>query len=181
MRQRGASILLASALALGVVATACAGQDNPTVQSGGGGEDTGEGHEEQGTVAIGDEDATNHGSADVAGSSTFELELDDNYFGPTVLEGEAGQALTVELHNEGDATHTFTIDGGVDQELEPGTEGVTAEVSFPDDGALVFYCRFHRGGGMLGALSVGGDLTVAPAAGGGGDPTEEDSGSGYPY
>jgi plastocyanin len=176
-------MLLAAALALGLVATGC-GDDNPAIQSGGGGhEDQGEGHESQGVVDIGGEEATNHGSADVAGSTSFELELDDNYFGPTVLEGDAGQTLTVQLHNEGDATHTFTIDGVVDEELAPGTEDVSADVTFPDDGALVFYCRFHRGSGMLGALSVGGALDVAPAAD---DDTSEDGsgddsgGSGYP-
>ena len=178
-------MLLAGALALGLVATACA-NDNPAIQTGGGDEDAGEGHEEQGTVDIGGEEATNHGSAGVEGSASFELELDDNYFGPTVLEGEAGQALTLRLHNEGEATHTFTIDGAVDEELAPGTEDVTADVTFPEDGALVFYCRFHRGGGMLGALSVGGDLTVAPAGDDSGDEPEDESeddsgGSGYTY
>jgi plastocyanin len=160
------TLLLSAAVSLSLVAAACA-EDQPTIRSAGGDqEDQGEGHAAQGTVTIAGEEATNHGRTDVAGDSEFELELDDFYFGPTILEGEAGQSLTVSLHNEGDAPHTFTIDGVVDDELQPGDEG-TAEVTYPDSGALVFYCRFHRGGGMLGALSVGGSLEAGSSDGSG--------------
>jgi plastocyanin len=165
-------LALSLALSFGMVATACA-EDQPAIQAGGEGEqeeemgheDEGEGHEAQGTKEIGGEEATYHGTTDVTGESGFELELDDFYFGPTVLEGDAGQALALILHNEGDAPHTFTIDGGVDEELEPGAEGVAVEVTYPDAGALVFYCRFHRGQGMLGALSVDGSLETSGTGG----------------
>lgn len=157
-RARLAPSLLAVPLAIGLVATACAEEGQPAGQPQGGGEEKG------GTIQVAGEEASNHGTEDVAGASDIELELDDFYFEPTVLEGQAGQALTVDLFNEGDAPHTFTIDSlGVDQTLQPGDEGVTAEVTFPDSGALLFYCRFHAGGGMRGGLSVGGDLK--PAAG----------------
>lgn len=166
-------LLLSAAVSLSLVAAACA-KDQPTIKSAGGDqEDAGEGHAAQGTIPIGSEEATNHGNTEVAGESEFELELDDFYFGPTVLEGEAGQALTLSLHNEGQASHTFTIDGGVDQELRPGDES-TAEVTFPDSGALAFYCRFHRGQGMLGALSVGGSLETAGSGGSGNMGSEYD-------
>jgi plastocyanin len=168
------TILLSAAVSLSLVAAACA-EDQPAIQSAGGDqEDQGDGHEAQGTVTIGGEEATNHGRTDVAGMSEFELELDDFYFGPTVIEGEAGQALTLSLHNEGEAPHTFTVDGGVDQEVQPGDES-SAEVTFPDSGAVVFYCRFHRGGGMLGALSVGGSLDSEGSAG------TDPGGAGYGY
>lgn len=138
---------------------------------GNGGEESEEAEtEEGGTISVGGLDANDHGSADVAGESRVELEADDFYFEPTVLSGEAGQTLTVEVVNEGDATHTFTLeDQGVDVELDPGQSG-EAEVTFPDSGALVFICRFHSGQGMRGALSVGGDLEPAAGSeGGGGD------------
>ncbi len=158
-------------LALGL-ASACA-EDQPAAQGGGSGEhgaahgdeDAGEGHAEQGTVLIGGYEATNHGTTDVAGMPDFELELDDFYFGPTVLEGEAGQQLALGLHNEGGVSHTFTIDeAGIDEELPSGADGISIDVTFPDSGALVFYCAFHRGQGMLGALSVGGSLETAEAS-----------------
>ena len=161
-------ILMSLALCFGLVTVACA-QDDPAIQAGaeesegGDHEDEGEGHEDQGTKEIGGEEATYHGTTDIAGSTELELEADDFYFGPTVLDGDAGQSLTLSLHNEGDAPHTFTIDeAGIDEELQPGDEG-SIDVTFPDSGALVFYCRFHRGQGMLGALSVDGSLDAAEA------------------
>jgi plastocyanin len=175
----GAPAGLALVLALGMVAAACA--EEPRAGTGGGGG----GGEEDRTVTIAGQEATSHGSEDVTGAEEIGVELDDFYFEPTVLEGEAGQTLTVTMFNEGDAPHTFTIDElQVDEELQPGDEDVTAEVTFPDSGALVFYCRFHVGGGMLGGLSVGGDLNAATGGSGGGsagtDSGSEDSGGSYP-
>ncbi len=159
------TILLSLGLTLGLVASGC-GDDRPAVQSEGGGDhadhgddDAGEGHAAQGTTQIGGVEATFHGSTDVSGTSAFQLELDDSYFGPTILEGEAGQQLALGLYNEGGIPHTFTIDGaGIDEELPSGADGIEIDVTFPDAGALVFYCRFHRDQGMVGALSVGGSL-----------------------
>jgi plastocyanin len=174
--------LWAVALAMGLVATACAEEQ---LAGGGGGGGGGGGQEGEETVTIAGRDAASHGSEDVTGADEIQLELDDFYFEPTVLEGEAGQTLTVSMFNEGDAPHTFTIDElQIDEELQPGDEGLTAEVTFPDSGALVFYCRFHVGGGMLGGLSAGGDLNAASGVSGGGatDETEtEDSGGGGDY
>ncbi len=136
----------ALALALGLLAASC-GQDEPTVEGGQ--------EQEGGTIQIAGQEANDHGSENVAGKSELEMELDDFYFAPTVLEGEAGQTLTLNLFNEGDAPHTFTIEEqGIDETLEPGDEGVTVEVTFPDSGELVFVCTFHEAQGMIGGLSV---------------------------
>jgi plastocyanin len=170
-RYTGAPGGLALVLVLGLVAAACA--EEPAGGGGGGG-----GGEESRTVTIAGQEAASHGSEDVTGAGEIEVELDDFYFEPTVLEGEAGQTLTVTMFNEGDAPHTFTIDElQIDEELQPGDEDVSAEVTFPDSGALVFYCRFHVEGGMLGGLSVGGDLNAATGVSGGGS-AGTDSGSG---
>ncbi len=156
-------VLLSVALSLGLVASACA-EDQPAIQSESGGEDAehedeGEGHSDQGTKEIAGESATYHGTTDVSGSSDFQLEADDFYFGPTILGGDPGQQLTLGLTNEGGVSHTFTIDeAGIDEELPSGADGIAIDITFPDSGALVFYCRFHRGQGMLGALSVDGSL-----------------------
>lgn len=171
-------VLAILALSVGLVASACGEEAPPAAGGGGQQEDSGEGHEEQGNVTIAGRLATNHGSEDVSGSSEAEIELDDFYFGPTVLEGEAGQQLTVTLFNEGEAPHTFTVDElEIDEELEPGTSDVTVDVTFPDSGALAFYCRFHESGGMVGGLSVGGDLEAARAGGSSGG--EMETGPGY--
>jgi plastocyanin len=110
--------------------------------------------DEAGTITLGGETANDHGTEEVAGESSIELELDDFYFEPTVLRGEAGQSITLEVFNEGDEAHTFTSDElGVDEELQPGDE-TTIDVTFPDSGQVVFFCRFHDAQGMRGALEV---------------------------
>jgi plastocyanin len=170
-------MILALAGTLGLVAASCGGET--TVSSGGGGggggqtEDPGEA---SGTFSI--EDASDHGAADLSGLTETSLELDDFYFEPTVLMGEAGQTVNIELENEGTNPHTFTLDDGtVDEELDPGAK-VEVDVTFPDSGHLRFVCRLHEGGGMIGALSVEGDLGAKPAGmaeGSGGD-AEDDGG-----
>ncbi|MCA1726521.1 MAG: cupredoxin domain-containing protein [Actinobacteria bacterium] len=117
-------------------------------------EEGGEGHD-GGTIQIEGQDANDHGSKDVSGMDEIEMELDDFYFSPTVLEGEAGQTITLQAFNEGGETHTFTIeDGDVDETLDPEVNK-DIEVTFPDSGVLAFECRFHEGQGMRGALSIG--------------------------
>ncbi|HEX2029870.1 MAG TPA: cupredoxin domain-containing protein [Actinomycetota bacterium] len=137
---------LALALALGLLATACGGGDD---------QPTGGGDQEGGTVQVAGQQANDHGTENVAGMSQLEFELDDFYFEPTILEGEAGQTLTLNLFNEGDAPHTFTLEEqGIDEELQPGQEHVTVEVTFPDSGEVAFICRFHEAQGMIGGLRV---------------------------
>jgi plastocyanin len=112
------------------------------------------GDEEGGTTTIGGESANDHGSEDVSGESSIAFEMDDFYFEPTVLEGEAGATLTLEVENEGENTHTFTSDElGIDQEVEAGQEA-EIDVTFPDSGQVMFFCRFHQDQGMRGALEV---------------------------
>ena len=171
------------ALSMILLAGACA-EERPAVSPGGQGQGTaeaeGEETSDEGTVMIAGEEATNHGAEDVTGLSELELEVDDYYFEPTVLEGEAGQSLSVSLHNEGAVAHTFTIDGQeVDVQLSGGASG-QADLTFPESGALVFYCTFHRSSGMLGGLSVGGELSAASGgSGGGGGSGGSPSGPGY--
>ena len=149
---------LATVVALVLVATACAEEKTPTPQAADGDQ-----------ILVAGEEANNHGTEDIAGASDFELEMFDFYFQPTVLSGEAGQTITLELLNEGSNAHTFTLDTiQVDLEVPPGQNG-TSKVTFPESGALLFYCRFHAGGGMRGGLSVGGDLDAAAGSQGGGD------------
>jgi plastocyanin len=96
-----------------------------------------------------------HGSATVKDGASVEIELDDFYFGPTYLTGPAGAKLTVELSNEGQKNHTFTIDSAkIDQEIDPGKKA-TVQVTLPASGSLAFYCKFHVSGGMQGAFAVG--------------------------
>jgi hypothetical protein len=65
---------------------------------------------DEGTITIAGENANDHGTEDVSGESSIEFELDDVYFEPTVLQGEAGQTITLEAFNEGaEATIEITF------------------------------------------------------------------------
>lgn len=142
-------------VALLLVATACSGG------AGGG----------QGSLTIVGQAANDHGTEDVTAATQVGLELDDYYFSPTVLSGEAGQTLELRLGNAGEAAHTFTVDAlGIDVTVEPGQEA-RVDVTFPDSGAFAFICRFHAGRGMRGGLSAGGSLE---GAGGGTAPGDVD-------
>jgi plastocyanin len=94
-----------------------------------------------------------HGSKDVSGKDDVELEveLDNFYFSPTFVKATAGQSIKVALTNEGSAPHTFTVDGGPDEQLAPKAKK-TVTVTAPSSGVLVYYCRFHQGQGMQGAF-----------------------------
>jgi plastocyanin len=94
-----------------------------------------------------------HGTKDVStASGKVEIELYDNYFEPTILKGKPGQMVELELKNEGNAAHTFTLaEQSVDKEIQPGDETET-DVKFPASGELKFVCKFHGAEGMIGAL-----------------------------
>jgi len=117
---------------------------------------TGESESEGGgeTTIAGDK-ANLHGTKDVSGMDEVDMELDDNYFGPTVLQGDPGQTLKIELENEGGTEHNFSIDDqNVDQDVEEG-EDASVTVTFPDSGVLQFYCSYHKQLGMVGGLETG--------------------------
>jgi plastocyanin len=125
--------------------------------AGCGGSNGDESSEEGGSTTIAGMTAELHGTKDVSGETgKVEVELDDDYFEPTILEGKPGQTVTLELMNEGNSTHTLTIsDQGVDQEVQPGDEA-EVDVTFPKSGELAFVCRFHESKGMVGALESSG-------------------------
>jgi plastocyanin len=117
--------------------------------------------------------ANDHGTKTASSSGKTEVELDDFYFEPTVLQGKPGEQVELELKNESKVEHTFTIDSqGIDQDLQPGDEAEVM-VTIPKSGAVSFYCKFHKSSGMAGALAVSGNT------GGGGGGTTTSGGKGY--
>ncbi len=95
-----------------------------------------------------------HGTAKA--TDGMEVELDNFYFGPTVIEATTGQTFKVELFNEGGAPHTFTIDSlDVDVTLAP-EERMDVTITAPGTaGTVAFYCKFHQTSSkMQGALVV---------------------------
>jgi plastocyanin len=133
------------ACTVAVALSACGGEDET-----GGEEEAGNG----GRVTLEGERANDHGTEDVSGADSIEFEMDDFYFEPTVLEGDAGQQITLEAFNEGEQRHNLTIeDQGIDEDVEPGAQ-TEIEVTLPDSGTLLFVCKYHAGQGMRGALRV---------------------------
>ena len=99
-------------------------------------------------------EANDHGSAMVEDSGKTEVELDDNYFEPTVLEGSPGKNVLLELKNEGGTEHNFTLeDQSIDEDVEAGEE-TEVMVKLPQSGELSFYCKYHKDLGMAGALKA---------------------------
>jgi len=97
----------------------------------------------------------NHGTIDVGGQTAEDVQTHDYYFDPTILSGSGGQTITISVHNTTSKTHNFSLPlQQIDQDVGPGqTEKVT--VTLPASGELVFFCKYHRSRGMLGALEAG--------------------------
>ena len=102
-----------------------------------------------------DADGTATGSGEEAGgteSVALQVTAVDNSFDPNTLSAPAGSEVTVELTNEGNNPHTFTIDdpevdtGGVD-----GGDSATVTFAMPD-APVTFYCTIHGEDTMSGTL-----------------------------
>jgi plastocyanin len=165
-------VLIVALVALVLIAAGCGSSSSSssgnegttTEESGGGG---------GGQKTIAGVNANDHGTKAVEDSGKTEVELDDYYFEPTVLQGKPGEKVTLELKNEGQTEHTFTIDSqGVNQDLGPGEEA-EVDVTIPKSGVVSFYCKFHKSEGMAGALAVKGGTGGMTDTG-----TTEDNGGG---
>jgi plastocyanin len=96
-----------------------------------------------------------HGSTRVGDGDTIEMEMDEDYFAPSVLTGPPGASVTIALTNEGTRAHSFKVPGqGIDLVCGVRSHDEVI-VQFPRSGTLLFRCTFGRGSGMRGALTVG--------------------------
>ncbi|MDP9119127.1 MAG: cupredoxin domain-containing protein [Actinomycetota bacterium] len=107
---------------------------------------------EPGHVVLGGAAINLHGIGRVADGGSVEMEMDEDYFEPSVLKGPAGATETIELHNEGTRPHNFSVPGqGID--LQCGVRSRhEVTVTFPRSGVLVFSCKYTATSGMRGAL-----------------------------
>jgi len=98
----------------------------------------------------GDGAGTDGSDPDAGGSLASTITLNDNAFAPADPVVANG---TVELVNEGEAPHTFTIEGeDIDVEVGAG-ETATAAIDL-DAGTYTLFCEFHRAQGMETTLTV---------------------------
>ncbi len=99
------------------------------------------------------QDAAGDGGDEAGGEGvTLEVSTVDNAFEPSSLEAAAGSEVTVEVTNDGENPHTFTID---DPEVDTETidAGASANVTFAMPGtAITFYCAIHGEDTMSGTI-----------------------------
>jgi plastocyanin len=105
-------------------------------------------------VVIDGKGINRHGTATVADGGTIEMDMGEDYFAPSVLQGPPGATVAIELHNEGSRPHNFSVPGqGIDLRCGVRARG-TVTVTFPASGVLLFRCRYTATSGMRGALVV---------------------------
>jgi uncharacterized cupredoxin-like copper-binding protein len=84
----------------------------------------------------------------------IEVELNDNYFNPKVINIPHGRTTTLILKNKGKKEHTFTVEKlRIDAEVQPGKEkNITVKPKKP--GTYELICRYHLHDGMVGKVIV---------------------------
>lgn len=84
------------------------------------------------------------------GSATT-LTTIDNAFQPSSITASSGSEL--ELVNDGQALHNFSIEGtDVSQDVDPGASAtVSVDV---DAGDYTMFCKYHRAAGMEGTVTI---------------------------
>ena len=101
--------------------------------------------------AFGATTAEVHGTLRVD-TSNATVQIHDRYFDPNVLAGPPGLRITLMVRNEGTQLHSITMSSqGISQDVPPGSI-VAVPVQTPASGEVLFFCRFHRDSGMVGAL-----------------------------
>ena len=168
---------LAAASALILILAACG--DDGGSSSGSGSTDESTSTDEPVTL---EQPLNNEGVVDIGDDTTITVEAADNYFEPTFTKAASGAEVQVTVENEGNTTHTFTIDDqNVAVEVAPG-DSSEATVTLPDGEALRYYCTIHESQGMQGAFYSADGQTVVGVSGGANSPdTTSGSPGGYGY
>ena len=96
--------------------------------------------------------AAAEGERGSAGGTISTIAMRDDAFVPSAATISAGD---VELVNEGESAHNFTVEGeGIDVDVESGT--TTTQSIDLAAGTYTMFCEFHRSKGMEGTLTVEG-------------------------
>jgi plastocyanin len=91
-----------------------------------------------------------HGTIAASGSQ-LSIEAGDFFFSPTCVTGVHSGAITLTVHNGGVTLHNVSIPSlHIDMDMTSG-QTITVHVMM-GKAPLVFFCKYHRGSGMLGAL-----------------------------
>src|SRR5712692_8441613 len=91
-----------------------------------------------------------HGTAAASGSQ-LSIEASDFFFSPTCMTSVSGGTVTLTVHNAGVVLHNVSIPSlHIDMDMAPG-QTIIAHVKMGKT-PLVYFCKYHVGAGMLGAL-----------------------------
>ena len=91
-----------------------------------------------------------HGSA-VASGSQLSIEASDFFFSPTCMTSVPGGTVTLTVHNAGVVLHNVSIPSlHIDMDMAPD-QTISVHVQMGKT-PLVYFCKYHVGAGMLGAL-----------------------------
>jgi plastocyanin len=87
-----------------------------------------------------------------AAGDAVHVVMEDDVFEPTAIEVPAGAPVTIELENEGDRNHNFTIEG-LELSTGPMEPGDVMTATFtPPEGTTQFVCTWHPE--MVGQLTA---------------------------
>lgn len=102
------------------------------------------------TIRLSDgSEAVDRGTAEATGGRVT-VTMGEFFFDPTVIRAPRGTALTIELVNAGRNVHNFEA-GEIDLTLAEGAREV-ATIEVPDQGGIVFACKFHLPRAMRGEI-----------------------------
>jgi plastocyanin len=94
---------------------------------------------------------TNIHGAVAASGNQFSIEAGDFFFSPTCLTKVPGGTVTLTVHNSGVTLHNVSIPSlRIDMDMASG-QTITVKVKM-GSAPQVYFCKYHRGAGMLGAL-----------------------------
>jgi plastocyanin len=90
----------------------------------------------------------------ITGNVEVTVRQTDNAFSPSCLIVLGGQGL--EIQNRGESLHNFSIEGTViDLDTRPGeTNRYEALAGALPPGSHEFFCKYHRGLGMVGRITL---------------------------
>jgi plastocyanin len=119
---------------------------------------------EASNLQLGSTTIADHGTKDVTSSTSVDLEADSYYFEPTFLRGKPGEKLTLKVENDSNTLHNLSVKSlGIDSDIQPKSD-TEVEVTFPQSGVLLFFCKYHAGQGMNGKLLTGDSAPQEPPA-----------------
>src|SRR3954462_8550882 len=103
-----------------------------------GGSSSSEGSGDSGKQTVAGVSANFHGTKDVTGMSSLEIEADNFYFAPMILNGSAGQKLTVTIKNDTGTEHNFRVYAQRPEKDLDGSKAETINVTLPASGTISF-------------------------------------------